>query len=232
MAPATPPDETAAPAAVDDHGPRQVVFSPRELAFLIGVPLLWALLLLFYPGGEGQEIYLDAQDEVTRFLVVHVGMMFFIPLMAVAVYLLVDGVEEALRRSAGSRLCPLSSSTAWEALQGIGVGILVDEVNGLPQAERDTGAACVQGFAEHALIADSSGVFVVIGSLAFITATTAAGIALHRHAGAPRYFPFLLGFAAAPHHGPSPSLTDPPGSSFSSSPCCSTCEAVRDPPTS
>ena len=38
-------------------------FSSGELAFLIAVPLLWAILLLFHPGGEGDEIYLDVQDN-------------------------------------------------------------------------------------------------------------------------------------------------------------------------
>ena len=30
--------------------------SPPELAFLIGVPLAWAVLLLFHPTGEGESI--------------------------------------------------------------------------------------------------------------------------------------------------------------------------------
>ena len=30
-------------------------FSRDQLAFLIGVPLLWAILLLFHPGGEGDR---------------------------------------------------------------------------------------------------------------------------------------------------------------------------------
>ena len=87
-------------------------FSSGELAFLIGVPLLWAILLLFHPGGEGDEIYLDAQDNVTRFLVVHIGMMLFIPLMAVVVFCSCAALRGPLRGSAESRLCPSSSSTA------------------------------------------------------------------------------------------------------------------------
>ena len=52
-------------------GPR---LSPAELAFLIGVPLLWAVLLLFHPGGEGTQLsYLELQDKVTAWMVVHSG---------------------------------------------------------------------------------------------------------------------------------------------------------------
>jgi hypothetical protein len=42
--------------------------------------------------------------------------------------------------------------SAWEALPGIGVGIFVDEVNGLPQTERPTGADLVPDFADNILI--------------------------------------------------------------------------------
>ena len=66
-------------------------FARREFAFLIGVPLAWAVLLLFHPGGEG-DIYPALRDDVTRWLVVHVGTMVFIPLLAVAIYLLVQGI--------------------------------------------------------------------------------------------------------------------------------------------
>jgi hypothetical protein len=51
-------------------------FSRDQLAFLLGVPLAWAVLLLFHPTGEGEAItYADVQDEVTRWLVVHLGML-------------------------------------------------------------------------------------------------------------------------------------------------------------
>ena len=79
-------------------------FSRDQLAFLIGVPLAWALLLLFHPTGEGEAItYADVQDEVTRWLVVHLGMVVFIPLMAGAVYLLVRGME-----STAARVCRIA----------------------------------------------------------------------------------------------------------------------------
>jgi hypothetical protein len=167
-------------------------FSPGELTFLIGVPLLWAILLLFHPGGEGEEIYLDAQDNVTRFLVVHVGMMIFIPLMAVVVYLLLRGVEGTAARVSRIALVPfVVFYSAWETLQGIGVGILVNELKGLPQAEQALREDLVQDFAEHTLIGPF-GVFGSIGSMGLIVAMIAAGVALYRHADAPVAVPVLL----------------------------------------
>jgi len=167
-------------------------FSPGELTFLIGVPLLWAILLLFHPGGEGDTIYLDVQDNVTRFLVVHVGMMLFIPLMGVVVYLLLRGVEGTAAWVSRIALVPfVLFYSAFEVLQGIGVGILANELNGLPQAEQALREDLVQDFAEHALIGPF-GVFVSIGSVGLIVAAIAAGVALYRHAGAPVSVPVLL----------------------------------------
>ena len=174
----------------DDSQPRP--FSPAELTFIVGVPLLWAILLLFHPGGEGDTIYLDVQDDVTRFLVVHVGMMLFIPLMAVVIYLLLRGVEGTAAWVSRIALVPfVVFYSAWEVLQGIGVGILVNELNEFPQAGLALREDLVQDFAEHVLIGPFS-VFGSIGSLGLIVAAIAAGVALYRHAGAPISVPILF----------------------------------------
>jgi len=113
--------------------------SRNEVAFIIGVPIAWAVLLLFHPGGDPDTIYLDLQDEVTRALVVHIGMMLFIPLFAVAIYLLMRGVEGTAARVSRIALAPfVIFYSAWETLTGTANGILVDQVNGLPEAERTT----------------------------------------------------------------------------------------------
>ncbi len=85
--------------------------SRREVMFLVGVPLAWIVLLLFHPAGEGKELYLDLQDQVTRMLVVHIGMLVFIPLMAVVVYVLLRGVEGTAALVSRIALAPTSSST-------------------------------------------------------------------------------------------------------------------------
>jgi hypothetical protein len=185
-----PPTDNAEGSGPVAGQPR--TFSSRELAFLIGVPLLWAILLLFHPGGEGDEIYLDVQDNVTRFLVVHIGMMLFIPLMGAAVYLLLRGVEGTAAWVSRIALVPfVVFYSAWEVLQGIGVGILANELNRFPQAQPALREDLVQDFAEHALIGPF-GVFGSIGSMGLIVATIAAGVALYRHAGAPASVPILL----------------------------------------
>jgi hypothetical protein len=169
--------------------------SRPEIVFLVGVPLAWAILLLFHPGGEGTELYRDLQDQVTRMLVVHIGMLLFIPLMAVVVYVLLRGVEgtAALVSRVALALFVVFYG-AWEAMYGIGLGILGDAVNELPEEQRTTGAAVIQDYGEHVLIR-GFGVLVSLGSVAFVVAMIAAGIALRRHAGAPLAVPILLGLA-------------------------------------
>jgi hypothetical protein len=170
-------------------------FTTPELAFLIGVPLAWAVLLLFHPSGDGKEIYLDLRDDVTPFLVVHIGTMLFIPLMGAALYLLLRGVEGTAARVSRIAIVPfVLFYGAWEILFGIGNGVLAHEVNGLPRAEQATGAGLIQDYSENVLLREL-GVFTSIGSLALITAAIAAGIALHRNAGAPVSVPVLLGLA-------------------------------------
>ena len=60
-----------------------------RLAFLIGVPLAWAVLLAFHGAPDPDDIYGSLGDEATRFLIVHVGGLLFIGLMGVALFLLV-----------------------------------------------------------------------------------------------------------------------------------------------
>jgi hypothetical protein len=169
------------------------VFSREELAFLVGVPAAWGVLLLFHPSADVKTLYEDVHDEVTAMLVVHIGTMLFIPLMAVAFYVLVRGVEGPAALVCRIALVPfVIFYSAWEVLQGIATGILIHEVNGRPESERAAGADLVREFAESPLARDL-GVFASIGGLGLITAAIAAGIALRRHAGAPLSVAVLLG---------------------------------------
>lgn len=159
------------------------------------VPVAWGILLLFHPGGEGTEIYQDLHDKVTVWMVVHVGMLVFIPLFAVAVYVLLRGIEgTAAQVSRIALVFFVIFYGAFETLQGIGVGALVDELNELPEIEQATREDLVQDFADN-IFFRNLGIFSSIGILGLITAMIAAGIALRGHAGAPLAVPILLGLS-------------------------------------
>lgn len=180
-------------------------FSRALLGFVIGVPLAWGILLLFHPGGDGKHIYADINANITAWMTVHLGMLVFIPLMAAAVYLLLRDIEGTAAKVSRIALVPfVIFYGAWETLQGIGNGALVDQVNDLAASERAVGVALVQDFAESPLVKDM-GVLAVPGTLGLVVALIAAGVALHREAGAPLAVPVLLGisgFLIAAHPPP------------------------------
>ena len=77
--------------------------SRGELAFILGVPAAWAILLLFHPGGEADSIYLNLEDKVDRFLAVHVGMLIFYRCLPLP-YMCSSAISRERRHgSAGSR---------------------------------------------------------------------------------------------------------------------------------
>ncbi len=169
-------------------------FSRREAAFIVGVPIAWAILLLFHPGGDGTAIYAELTDNVAPMLVVHIGMLIFIPLFALVIALLLRGIESTAATAARIALVPfVVLYVAWEALQGIANAVLTDQVNSLPAADQATGANLIQDFAESPLVRDA-GVLVIPASLALVIAMVALGIAL-RDAGAPRWSPALFGLS-------------------------------------
>jgi hypothetical protein len=182
-------------AAIQSVAVQPRAFSRAEVAFLVGVPVAWAILLLFHPTGDGDEFYPIVADETTAWVTVHVATLLFIPLMAGVVYLLLRGVEGGAARVSRIALAPfVLFYAAWEALIGIGLGLLVDDVNGLSAAEQATGAELVEEFADSTVIR----VFELIGTGALIVALSAAALALRRRAGAPLAVPFLLVLAALP----------------------------------
>ena len=67
-------------------------FTRPVIAFAIGVPLAWAVLLWFHPDVDPDDVYGSLQDDVTAYLVVHVGTLVFIGLMGAALYMLVRGM--------------------------------------------------------------------------------------------------------------------------------------------
>jgi hypothetical protein len=157
---------------------RRQPFSPAEAAFLVGVPLAWAVLLLFHPTGDG-EYYDIVSGRVTAWLVVHLGTMLFIPLLAAVIFVLLRGIEGTAALVSRMALAIFAVFYgAFEAVVGIGSGIITDAVNALPAGERGTGAELLATYNESGVIT----VLSTIGSIAWLIAVAGAGIALYRRA--------------------------------------------------
>jgi hypothetical protein len=171
-------------------------------AFLIGVPLAWAVLLLFHPLGEG-SVYSGIADETTTWQVVHAGGFFFIALMGVAVVLLVRDLPGTAARVA--RIAApvfVLFYAAYETVAGLTVGAIAQYTNGLPASERSIGSDAIESVNNNAFVGDP-GMLSTIGSLAWVTAVVAAAIAVRR-AGAPLAASVLLVLSAITVSHPPP----------------------------
>ena len=69
--------------------------------FLVATPLALAVALWWHPPG-GTNIYADVRDDVDAWLFVHTTFLLFTPLLGIATYLLLRGLES--RAAAVSRV--------------------------------------------------------------------------------------------------------------------------------
>lgn len=173
---------------------RSRAFSPAQLAFLIGVPLTWAVLLWFHPSVERDDVYGSLSDQVATYQIVHVGTLIFIGLMGVALYLLVrdlPGKAATISRLASGLFVLFYG--AWEAVIGLATGALVQHANGVPATERPVLSDAIQSLQDNAIVGDP-GFVGSLGAVAWITAVIAAAVAVRR-AGAPVLATVLLGLS-------------------------------------
>ena len=100
--------------------------------FVVLVPLGVAAGLWFHPVG-GPDVFNDLRPDVTTWITVHTVLLFGFPLMALATYLLLTGLQSRAATISRVALLPfVAFYTAWETTIGIGNGVLVDYTNGLP----------------------------------------------------------------------------------------------------
>jgi hypothetical protein len=163
--------------------------------FLVAIPLTLAAVLWFHPPG-GENIYEDVRDDVNAWQFVHTVFLFFIPLMAAAVYLLLDGLRS--RPATVSRVALVFFMvfyTAYEVTIGLGTGILVDYTNGLPAAEQAVVADAIQHYNKSYLLGDPASVALLLGFFGWVVALLAAAVAFRR-SGASWLVTVLLGLTA------------------------------------
>lgn len=185
---------------VPEASPRRSRPTSRELAFIIGVPAAWAILLLFHPLG-GDSFYETIDGNVTAWITVHIGMGVFIPLFAGVVYLLLRGLQGTAATVSRIGLAVFAIFyAAWELVLGVGTGILTHEVNALPQAQQAVGADLVDSYAENGVIIALS----VVGSIGLAVAMLGAALALRGayHLGWPPLVLILLAIPLIALHEP------------------------------
>jgi hypothetical protein len=162
-------------------------------ALLIAVPLAFSVLLWFHPMLSDYE---DLLDVTARFQVVHLAMVLVLPLLAVGMHTMLDGVRSRAATVGRIALIPfVVFYVPYVAFEGIAVGVLGQELNGLPAAQRDAIAPdLIENFARNPIVGEPS-LFWALGTLALLVAVVSAVLALRR-AGAPAAFQILLGGSA------------------------------------
>jgi hypothetical protein len=145
------------------------------------------------PGGE--NVYEGVRDDVGAWVFVHTVFLFFVPLMAIATYVLLGSLKSwAATVSRVALIFFLVFYTAYEATVGVGTGILVDFANGLPAAEQAVVADAIQDLNRNPILTDPS-VSLILGTFGWVVAMVAAAVAFRR-AGAGWPVTVLVGFAA------------------------------------
>lgn len=171
--------------------------------FLVGIPISFALLLVFHPLPDN-GIYDGLHDHSRRWQVVHVTQLVFIGLLAVMMYLLVEGTAGRWTTVSRWALLPfVLFYGAFEAVTGIGTGVLIDHARTLPDDEQVVAAGIIEAYWDNR-IAGNVSVFSVIGALSWLVAVVGAVVALRR-IGAPRsalVLPGLGGLLFAISHAP------------------------------
>jgi hypothetical protein len=154
-----------------------------------------AVALWWHPPG-GDDVYEGVRHDVGAWLFVHTTFLFFIPLMAIGAFLLLNGLQGgAATVSRVALIVFLVFYTAYEVTVGLGTGILVDYANGLPATEQAAVADAIQHYNGNAVLADPVSVSLVLGVLGWMVAMVAAAVAFRR-AGAGWLVTLLVGIAA------------------------------------
>jgi len=169
-------------------------FTRPLVAFLIGVPLAWAVLLWFHPDVDPNHVYSDLREDVVAYQVVHAGTLVFIGLIGLALYLLVRDLPGTAARISRLAIGPfVVLYAAYESVIGLAIGALVQHGNDAPVRQRPAIADSIQSLGDNVIVGDP-GIVAMAGSLAWIVAAVAAAIAW-RQVGAPLVATLLLGLS-------------------------------------
>ena len=151
--------------------------TPLRRTLLVVPPLAVAGVLLIHPTGEKATIYESVRDQIGPWLTVHVALLVAFPLLALATYVLLDGLVG--RAATVARVCLLfflAFYTAYEAIVGLATGIAAEYANGLDTAARAGVAGAIEELNRHWIVNAA----VMVGSIAWIVAMVATAVAVHR----------------------------------------------------
>jgi hypothetical protein len=181
---------------------RRAEASPARTAFLVGIPLLWIVVALVHPQGDG-DVYDSLDDKVGLWLGVHFAQPVLSLGLAAVLWLLLAGRTSTTATVARVAIPVwLVSFAVFDSVTGIASGLAVHHANGL-EGQEQQGAGSTAGYlVENTITADFSPVWF-IQAAALLTAVIATALVL-RAAGASRavFVAMLIGGLLVFHAGP------------------------------
>jgi hypothetical protein len=175
--------------------------SPARMAFLVGVPLVWVVVALLHPQGDGDVFdYLD--DKVGLWLGVHFAQPVLALGVAAALWMLLAGRTSTAATVARVAIPVwLVSFAVFDSVTGLGSGLAVRHAKDLSGPEQQGAASTAEYLLENKFTADFSPVWFVQAA-ALLTAVIATALVL-RSAGASRavFVAMLIGTLLVFHAG-------------------------------
>lgn len=173
---------------------RRLVWVARRTV-VIGAPVALAVLELWHPlfASDAEQTLLPV---ASRWLAVHLLQLPLFTLLALALYLLVDGVDGTAATVARLGAIVFGALyAALDAVAGIATGVLARDAAGLEPAARSAVASAIDALFTDPLVGGGASLLTVTASLAWLVAALGAAIAL-RHSGAHRLAVVLVALAA------------------------------------
>jgi hypothetical protein len=166
-----------------ESAPRRPVVSRL---FIYAVPLAWAVLLLFHPNPEGGP-FEAIRGVVDRWLFVHVGQLVLTPLLVLAVWRLLDGLDfRSAKVSRAGAVVWAVFFTAYDSIQGIATGLLIRFADAdLAGAEQAGVSRALDYLVNDSLLAGNVSAIGLISNCAWFAVVIGGAVALSK-AGAGR----------------------------------------------
>jgi hypothetical protein len=149
---------------------------------VLAAPLLWAAFAIVHPDDEG-SLYEGIADEANKWIFVHLGQLVLTPLIAVGVWMLLEGIGSVAAQVARIALVVwMVFFSAFDAIAGIATGVLTRHANSLASDEREPVVGAINFLFDDSQLVGGSNFSILanVGQDSWIVLAIAATVALWR----------------------------------------------------
>jgi hypothetical protein len=155
-----------------------------RLLLIFGTPIAYAVLTVVHPhSGNDADMYGLLRNQWTTWLGVHVVQIVLIILLGATVWALLDGITGRSATVARVAIWPfIAFYSAFDAVLGIGTGLLVRQANGLGGTAQAFAAHQIQQYFDSVTDPATPIMYLFfVGAGSWIVAVVAAAVALRRN---------------------------------------------------